>query len=742
MNRYLITLSLPCVLAACGGSSSGTGAILSLRAPEQVSLVDAKDAPTAALRLPDTLRGLVGSDYETDRTRFWVRDESMRALETINSILSSLQQTNYWLETNAGPYRALVAEIDGGGRNDAVEYSEWIIDSRRASNRAPQIVSFWLPQRESMGSEEPSLIYGRLTITAEPTDDQPLGQFTLFFKNLPLDADANSTDSLFQGYLRTVPRNDGQSELEFYLWANDVDGSLEPGQMAARERAHVIGDPAADSGRAYTEQVFVRNEGGTVQEERSEFELQFDSDYVARRNVQDGNALAVLDRNDYRTLVYRYGLYDGSNERRVERMSGFPVRNAQGRYGWAGYHGVWFPPEVTLTDGETLYRQNFSSNDSTPYVLVIVNGRLQKRTRSSITLGDLVNEDLEYFHMSTGSRWRVVYTGSDLLRTAEQNGNEWAPIEPPESIVEHFQTGQWCNFWSPARGSIEFAWPATLATSTPAHVWAQTPIDADSPELAGGTLTLHGYFNLLRPQITQEQANFIEGASPYFPNATGVNTGNRVYTFSAASLLLTLGGSPVTLAPGVTVTQGPGLNGFHCGPLFPSALSSFEEIPQQTITYEWSTGPNPWNQFRGLRTLAGASVRFDPPLRLGYVHQETGSPFDGRTFFLEWDGSNLHGIPHQQDPATGYWRPRFNIPTGTVLTLGEATYLVKQLEGEQYMVEVDDPASVYEQRGFDLDAVTISRPTSTPYRDPAIGPRPTVDTPPRYVGGVAQNGDG
>lgn len=741
MRKLVIPSLVFLPFAACGGGDDGgsTGSVQSLRAPEQVAIVESSSEAAAALRLPPRARGITGSDYETDRTRFWVRDDSMRALDTVNMILGSLRQTRYWEQTNAGAYRALVEQDDDGGGergNTATRYEEWVVDSTRANNDAPQIVSFWIGQDESMGEPQPSIIYGKLTVTAEATDAQPLGQFTLYFKNLPVNAAATSTDALFAGYLRTVARTDGQSEVEFFMSRGDVDGTVPNGESAVRERAHIIGNPGAETGRAYAEQAFVSN-NGSLFVDRNEYQLQFNARYVARRAVSNGNELAVLDRNDFETRVHRYGLYDATTEQCIQQQSGFPVQDANGKNGWAGFEGIWFPDNVTLTNGQTLYRRAFGSSTTTPYTLFIAPGKLQKRTRASITLGDLVEEEMEYFSPMGGGEQRVKYTGSDFVRTAVRTGGSWQVEEPPVSIASSFAPNQWCNFWSRARGAVEFLWPATLDNSAPAYVWSHTNITADSPELQTGDLTLHGYFHQLRANITANQANFTNSESPYLPDATAVNSGNQTYVFARDTLLLTLGGDPVTLANGVTVTQGPGVFGLNCGPLFPTALTSLGDVPNQTTTYEWSIGSNPWNQLRTLRDADGNFVQFDPPLRMTYVHSQNGSPFDGRTFFLEFDGTNLRGIPFEQ--TEDRWYPLFNIPTGTVVTSNGTSYKIKQLEGEQFMVEVGDPGAVYDAQGFDLDGTPITAPTAAPYRDPAIGARPTVEAAPLYVGGVAQS---
>jgi hypothetical protein len=735
----ILTLAM---LAACGGGSetAAPGTVAGLQGPEQVSIVESSTGSAATLRLPRGVRGLAGSDYETDRTRFWVRDTSMTALDTVNMILSFLHQTRYWEQTNAGPYMALVENTtrgEGGGERGQTgpEYEEWVIDSTRESNSAPQIVKFWIASEDR---EQAATIYGKLTVEEEPAEGQPLGKFQMSFKSLPEGTPAASTATMFEGYLRTVDRTDGQSELEFWMGHGDPEGTVAVGQYAQRERAHVVGDMTAGTGRAYTERRYVENHGGSSWSEAGEFQIQFDADYVARRD-QVANDLAVLDRHNFDTTVFRYGVYDAATEARVEQLSGFPVQTEAGANGWAGFHGVWFPNDVTLVDGMTLYRRTWGSEITTPYTLVKVPGRLEKRSRASITLADLQNEDLETFDPSAGGEVRVRFTGSDFVRVATRNGGEWQPESNPVSIASSFSTGQWLHYWSQARGSVEFAWPATLNGAAPAYVWTSTPVTADSAELAGGDLTLHGYFQMLKADISSTEANFQNGDSPYLPNAVSVSSGNQAYVFDKETLMLQLGGLNVNFAQGVTVESGPAQWGLNCGPLFASPLSSFGDMQNQTVSYEWRIGQNQWNQLLALKDTENDFVAFSPPTRFAYVHSEVGSPYDGRTFHLEWDGMNLQGIPHEQNSEDGRWYPLFNIPSGTTVNAGGTSYLVKQLEGEQSMQEVGDPNAVYTARGFDL-STSLSAPTSAPYQDPAVGERPTVTGAPVYVGGVAQNG--
>jgi hypothetical protein len=732
-KNVLVSASVLIALAACnsGGDSPGSGEVTGLQGPEQVTIVESSDGGAPSVRLPRGVRGVAGSHYETDATRFWVRDSSMEALDTVNMILGFLHQTNYWEQTNAGPYRALVEDTtrgDSGGERGQTgpQYEEWVVDSTRSSNSSPQVVKFWI-KSEDNGDE--GYIYGKLVVEEEPSDAQPLGKLSLNFKMLAASEPATSSNTMFEGYLRTVDRNDGQTEVEFYMGHGDADTTPGVGERVNRERAHVVGDMEAGTGRAYTERVSRENQ------------IQFDADYVARRDVANGNTLSVLDRSDYDTTVFRYGLYDATTEARVEQLSGFPVETSAGAHGWAGFHGIWFPGNVTLTDGMTLLRRNYADNSTTPYTLVKVPGKLERRTRSSLTFADLEDEELQYFDAVEGGEVKATWTGTDFVRLATRSGGEWEAEDPPVSIANSFTTGQWLNMWSQARGQVEFAWPASPSGSTAAFVWSSEVVTADSEEMANGDLTLHGYFRLLQADISESQANFQGGDSPYLPDATSVSSGNQTYVFDRETLMLTLGGNDVNFADGVTVTSGPGQFGLDCGPLFATALTSFNDMASQTTTYRWNIGSNPWNQLLSLQDADEEFVAFTAPLRFSYVHDEDGSPFDGRTFFLEWDGTNLHGIPHAESEADGRWYPQINIPTGATVTSGGTTYKIKQLEGEQQMVEVGDPNTVYAARGFDLDT-PLTAPTATPYTDPAIGAVPDVTAPPIYVGGVLQTSDG
>ncbi|MCA8944491.1 MAG: hypothetical protein KDB80_18160, partial [Planctomycetes bacterium] len=434
------------VLASCGGG--GSGSVQGLSVPAQVALVEAQSA--GSLQLSPGVAAAI--TYDEDPTQFWIHDEAMDPLNTVNMILCSVKQTGYDDPTvlNKGPYVALVGceerGGDGGGAGrggDSTQYQRFVVDSSRASASAPHIVKFWFENSGDQGG----LIYGKVTISGSPTATAPYGKFDLEFKQLGLNQAHDDPNIEFRGYLRTVERDDGQAEFAFYMLEGDPDSPVGVGQQAFRQRARLVGTTTGAAGRAYSESKSAWNNGGGTTVSQAEYYLQFNSNYVARKKVSGASIIKVFDRNSFTTQVYRYGVYDASTGERIESVSGFGVENTNGVHGWAGYHGLWFPDHVTLTNGETLTRRSYDSNtpDET-YTAVVVPGRLEKRTRVSSTLGNLAGEDLEVFDPNAGTEIRVQWDGTNLVKVATRSGNSWTP-NAPVSITGDYSQGDWVNFY-------------------------------------------------------------------------------------------------------------------------------------------------------------------------------------------------------------------------------------------------------------------------------------------------------
>ncbi|MBK8979964.1 MAG: hypothetical protein IPM29_29040 [Planctomycetes bacterium] len=747
------------LLAACGsggGSTTDTGAMQALTIPSQMTIVDAQGEQTGSLRTPGVARA-GGSDYDNDRTRLWVRDESMEPLEIINEILCYVSQCGYDDPdvVNAGPYLALI-DVDrcrtngeerggqgqqGGSSSDRVEYEEWMIDSSRASNTAPHIVKVWFDSDEERGDNRrvATRMYVKLTIWESPSDTSPYGKFTLNFKCLPRSADPESTNAMFRGTLSTVDRQDGRAEYTFYNSEGDIEATPAVGEFAMRMRARVITEDGGTSGQAFTAMEQRYDWGQGPRSENRTFHVTYNADYLARKKVAGTEEVHVFDRNDFETMAWRYGLYRAVDGSRVELRSGFPLRTAQGAHGWVGYHGMWFPENVTITNGQTLYRETYDPNvtpeEFTAFVQV---GKLHKRERVELTLGDVLQEDLWWWDNAGNSivRW----TGSDFVRVAAWSESErrFVRIDPAQSITGNFQPMQWIHFWSDARGDLNVVWPEQGAPNnvTAVTAWQDSVVNGDSPELANGDMSLLGYFQAPRPLCTQSQANFVEGASPFFPEVYEPQNGHA-YTFRKSDLMLLQGGEPVCFANGVDPSNGPSERGVWSGPLVTEQPTQVWEIHQAAVSYSWEYGVQDWNQYRTVKDSEGAFVTFDEPLVIEYQHDDpSNARMHGKIFRLEYQGfGELHGLPYEERES-GRWYPLITIPTGSIATHAEVSFRVKILEGEQHMREVQNPLQVIQEQGLDLD--TTLTPPADVYENPAIGAAPTIATPPLFVGGEKQ----
>jgi hypothetical protein len=748
-------IALVALFGCSGGGNQAGGDILPLSVPSKMTVIAAQDADPASLpAIPEGTLASGLTDYRQDPTHVWVHDESLDTLTLVNEILCMLNQTGYQDQAvlNAGPYVALVdmalcestgAEAGGetGASGSDARFMEWTVQSERASAEAPHIVRVWIDWEEDRGNGvETTRIHARLTIFESPSELLPYGRFTLHFKMLDVDEPHDSSRTIFQGTLSTVARGDGLAEYTFYERQGDIDAQPEPGEEFSLTRARIVTAADGGSGRAINERRCKHNADGEIREEASTYHIAFNRSHVARRKVAGADDVEVFDRHRFDLHPWRYGLYHAETQARVRLQSGFGIRTPSGARGYAGYHGIWLPDSVALTNGMQVTRDSFGQSGAPQvYTVFVAPGRLEKRTRTASTLGNLAHERLHGWDQAKQESMIVQWTGSDLLQTEvfSRTENRWVAVDPPTSLLGRYAPGQWVSFHSPARGEVNLVWPAGgLYDATEVSIWSVRAVDSDAPELAGGDLTLHAYSQMMRPNLTQSQVDWASGESPFFPDATQASEG-KVYVFSRDRLVLTLGGQDVTMASGVNPT-GPSAFGISGGPMITIPLTNLIEMSSQQVTYRWHTGPQGWNQLRTLRDGSGAFVRFDAPLELAYQHDEPANArFHGKVFRLEYHGhGQLHGIPHEQEPGTDRWYPVLAIPSGTLLSDGSASYLVKVLEAEQRMRPVADPQQVIEEQGLDLDT-ELSFPTET-FQDPATGAKPTIDAPPLFVSGVKQ----
>lgn len=787
-------------LYSCGGggtASSGSGQATALTVAEKVSVVDAQTGGGAqpASLAPSRLSASrilaaptdPASAYVQDTAEIFVEERSIESFSLVNEILCMMAQTRYDDMLNQGPYKAQVDTAACEGRDSASaggqqsanqssganmpEYEMWTIDSSRTDDSSPQIVKAWV--HEAAGDMEPEkVILVRTTITEGVSSANPNGIFTLNFEGHPSVNGVPAPAVIFRGTLKS--ERDIATGKVFLKFFNNGGFTTPEGDISFTEKVLLDrnGDGTGGSGTLFTEDI---SPMGT----RSKtFDIAFNDNNFLR---DDGISSRCLDRKNFDSSAWRYGLYDAAGAR-VNRNSGFPVLFSQGGtdyHGWIGYWGPWFPNDVTLLDGDSLTKQTFGGGATEAYTAMIRGGKLRKHTRRTMTLGDIVGVPLDYneFDQSSGTdnQYRVLWNGTNFRKTAVMNKSTWTwtNITPVPFDLGNLNFSE-LFFWSQSLGgSVQ----VKLAGCVVDNQVTPDPSDDTFACSADNTTTVISYAErTVSPSdtIPASLACFencpdsakvaVSDPYPFVDNLAGFqpvppsSASYKSYTFSG--MLLTDGGN------GIVTTDNVYNWGLMSGPLFEptsgnlallqcefdnNATCGWQARSNLPVYYSWETGPNSWNKFTALQRVSDSSfVDFDPPLSLEYTH--TGNGYANAKFYLEYNGfGDLHGIPGKcVDMETGQdtdcsdsspgsfirWVPEFTIPDGSELLSGSTTYYVKALELEQRMQVVD--GAVCSGAGLTTTSYASQLPTLSDWTAPAIGSEPSVSGAPAVIGGVLQ----
>jgi hypothetical protein len=453
---------------------------------------------------------------------------------------------------------------------------------------------------------------------------------------------------------------------------------------------------------------------------------------------------------------------------------------------------------VTVNNGDTVYKHDYSNNTETPYAIVKSGGKLKKHTKQSTTLGNIKNIPLDYWE--AGTNFRVIWndTLQVLQKVAQQDPTDWTwgTITPAALNLGALNSPE-LVFWSQSLGGPvrvkltgciltgTFNCTGVPTSATPVVYYAEDivyPTDAVPATLA--------CFDMCPDStVLSSPTSSATFTTPYRTDISSYQTGtlptlatHASFTFagSSSSMTLTDANGAVELAvtnPNFTWGIGSGplfdptpanLNLLDCNwdldnnPLTNPATCGWQAWSALTEFYTWETGPNTWNQFTALVDGIGAFVRFDPPLHVQYTHQApvvdptpADIKYDGVTFFLEYSGfGELQGIPGKcvnmdtgadADCSTSggsnsiRWVPEFTIPNQQGTDYTEVTgqggpYIVKALEREERMRGV--PVLACTSSGLTTTSYTL--PSMSSWANPVIGTEPVITSPPAVIGGVVQ----
>ncbi|MBI2342166.1 MAG: hypothetical protein HYU98_05485, partial [Deltaproteobacteria bacterium] len=702
IKRILVMVTVTASAAAffafgCGGggsNSTSTGTTGSLteavEIASQVSLVEAQDVAAASLTAP--LKGFkallskaapTSGAYVDDPLNMWVDDSSMQALDLINEILCSFDQTGYADMVGQGPYLAIVSftdcasdstdkssDVGNQSSSEIEELETWTVESSLADG--VQTVKAWIPTSEQMGPGEEikMVIHAKATITAGVSDENPFGLFRMDFAML----DEAETTPYANIYLESVETSDGQVELQFSM--TGADGS----PMANfAESVHVVMDADGTTGHASAAHQFEDEASGYSEDVA--YNVAFDENkYLSSKGEGTDSC---LDRKNFDSYIYRYGVYKADGSRLDSSNPGFSVKYDNGGelvWGFAGYYGIWLPEEVTLESGLTLTRADGSASSGLTYTTVVAPGKLMIHTKDSDVLGSFLDDTFYYWD---NANFIVTWNGTNLVKTQEEmcdeNGCQQTDIED-EAVA--LVAGSWVSFWKDGLGSIFFEVPAGgLSNST--VVGIDKSVIATAEDVGDDPIQLFCFNSCLQPNLTADQLSWIE--SPFFPDSFDL-AAPYIYTLDPADMTLK-GAADAEIAPvaGLTAAEVMGW-GASSGPMVTSTagMADTGAVWSADTYYSWETGIQSWNKFAGLIDESGNPVAFDPPTMFAYTHT------DGEKYMLDYSGfGELNGVPWSRIEGTDLWVPLFSIPDGMEVTANNVTYYVRALEGSQRMQELD-----------------------------------------------------
>jgi len=473
------------------------------------------------------------------------------------------------------------------------------------------------------------------------------------------------------------------------------------------------------------------------------------------------------------TNTWETWLYNPTTGNRVDRNSGFSVRDASGAWAWAGYWGLHMNRTTGPVAGEVLTRYNSNDQVVGRYTVFTAPGKLKKITTSSKTLANLQNltfnwnvnrKDLtgDINHDGTWVSAKTLWNGSRFVVSGYDlctNSCAFQPLTNTSFSIADLQartnsiwgwfdgTGQ--NFeillavWTPSGNNwtlTQFTNPSEIDVFIRSEV-VVAPGDNTVPQ------TLH---------CVGRCVGVVNGSLQEFGEGDVLTP--RVYTWDSASGTMLSGSTPINFSSRA--------NGHFSGALVSSAdLPSIQcqvqgangycesKVNRANIThYRWETGRDAWNQFSGVKDESGAVVTFEAPLAVNHtVVDPKAGAYLGKTVGIQYPGDGQLWTPgFCFDPVTlarsndcngndTQWAQEFTIPTnlntGFVTDADGNRYLVKHLKKGIFFPNSGQMSDCNPLVPIAAEYSTVALPTRADWKNPA---NPSSST---YIGAY-QSPDG
>ncbi|HLF11499.1 MAG TPA: hypothetical protein VJA26_09800, partial [Gammaproteobacteria bacterium] len=340
-----------------------------------------------------------------------------------------------------------------------------------------------------------------------------------------------------------------------------------------------------------------------------------------------------------------------------------------------------------------------------------------------------------------------------LVDTIDHDGN---PLTPPVSVAAtvHPLHNEVLWMWSESLGgNIVYTHDDSLAADERTITFfAQEFVTASDATLfpAGTTdLALYCYDRCLKGGLSQADVDAAQGPWDLHRSYQGVALR---YTLSVedGKVFVTddTNGGLVSATELVLASIGQEW-GISTGEMLTEPLADESRpwtVNDESVSYRWETGPNAWNVMITATDATGQAVVFDRPLQIPYIHSSANdangsTEFQDKRFLLQYGGpGNLGGFPSVQDGDSDRWYAAVTLADAVVLTDNSNSFVVRALEKEQSMREVD----IADCNALDAGAAYSDPSLALPGADDigevsfSLADRPDVDGAPAVIEGQVQ----
>ncbi len=723
------------------------------------------------------------SAYFTDGQRSYVQDATSDSIGSVNMITCIMSSMRPDALVNQGPYVALVdnkkcessksSSTDGTGQ--APEYIHAVVNSTRASNNDPMLVSAWLSFNDH---GEALKIFVHITATEAPTAGNPYGAFRIDYCGRP----DGTQDCMINGFMQG-----GSGELSYY----ESNAGDEEGHIALKLTS--VGTTSG-SGKIESENF---NEQGA-----SEYAFAFNQNNFLRADSQSPSQCFSRDATDEGTgiSVWRYGLYDADTGARIDRNSGFPIQYTSGDVtyqGYVGYFGLSSSPDApAVTDGTTVQKVSYENKSAVTaeYTASTRGGRLTRYTKKTRMLASIdhvhfntfIGDNAAFGLPHPNSNYEMYWDEADTNFKAV--GEQQCSPDGCHQTTFDSEIALDASLWSSGNlGGVQ-GWSQSLGGDLFINLSgsfagsSNTTVVYHSQDLVYPGETVPPLYCASNcPTAASMQAYF--QAQSHEPSDSPYANANVFHPLSEDELVRyqMTDGVLVEAVSGQAVVDverhdnaGSYGNGVMSGRLFTTLANADCTRPEDQIAqycdyqvnnsadvyYQWQTGPNNFNQFAALKDSSGEYVQFDAPLNVNFTvpDEPAFGDYRNKSLVLQYGGyGDLWGIPGVcVSPSTNEqvscgegtrFVPQFAIPfdaTRGVVSEDSSggapkTYLVKWLEREiRFAVKdltVCSSASLTTPTNVQLPMATALKNPSDASSDVYVGVEPVVTDAPRVIQG-------